>query len=608
MKKLFSLFIVLSLLLGFTGCKNNEQNMENGSMPSTSVSGTNGSTSAPAETYPSFPELIPSETLTTGTTAPKPQKCVHAYDDNGICTKCGALKPTEGLAYRLNEDGASYSIAGIGNCYGITTMIIADTYNDLPVTAIADKAFYNVKTLTAVVIPQGILTVGDMAFSGCEGLTEIVLPAGMTTIGESAFSRCKNLKTLLLADGISEIKASAFTGCTALETITLPVGLHQLSATLFKDCTALRTVVIPKGVTQICEWAFYGCSSLDQLILPDGLLTIDSLAFSKCSSLMDISIPDSILHIDETAFNGCSLNYTTYSNAEYLGNAENPYVVLVQLNDPYVENFHIHENTKMLGTEALYGAQFDVISLPNGLTSIENRALTHCGFTYINIPDTVVYMGDGIFEGCYGLKQVTLPKGITRIGSRSFYECSSLQSITLPDGITRIDEYAFYKCENLTDIRFPASMDTMGAHAFERCEKLMNVTLNEGLLSIGTDAFRECYSLTSIHIPASVSYIRSGAFNFCTALTIVTFGSNTIQNNALEIEHSAFAHCENLMNFHLPAYVTSIGTEVFVGCKNLTGLSFAGTVEQWKQITLSASWNGDAPFEKVICSDSELFL
>ena len=31
-------------------------------------------------------------------------------------------------------------------------------------------------------------------------------------------------------------------------------------------------------------------------------------------------------------------------------------------------------------------------------------------------------------------------------------------------------------------------------------------------------------------------------------------------------------------------YVTGIGTEVFVGCKKLTGLSFAGTVEQWKQI------------------------
>ena len=56
---------------------------------------------------------------------------------------------SEGLGYRLSDDGESYFVSGIGECAD-ANLVIPRTYNDLPVTSIRSSALSGCTGLTSV--------------------------------------------------------------------------------------------------------------------------------------------------------------------------------------------------------------------------------------------------------------------------------------------------------------------------------------------------------------------------------------------------------------------------------------------------------------------------
>ena len=67
---------------------------------------------------------------------------------------------------------------------------------------------------------------------------------------------------------------------------------------------------------------------------------------------------------------------------------------------------------------------------PGGiLTSFTNN-----DYSIVSIPDTVVALSGGVFEGCTTVKTFILPKNLMSIvGSRTFAECTNLNSIMIPN-------------------------------------------------------------------------------------------------------------------------------------------------------------------------------
>ena len=61
--------------------------------------------------------------------------------------------------------------SGIGMATG-TDIRIPGEYNGLPVTKIANEAFYNCENIKSVTIPESVTSIGACAFSGCDGLTD----------------------------------------------------------------------------------------------------------------------------------------------------------------------------------------------------------------------------------------------------------------------------------------------------------------------------------------------------------------------------------------------------------------------------------------------------
>lgn len=204
----------------------------------------------------------------------------------------------------------------------------------------------------------------------------------------------------------------------------------------------------------------------------------------------------------------------------------------------------------------------------------------------VEIPNSVLYLGEGVFAncdklaaitlpgsinkipkfcctGCKSLKSVMLPDSIISIGDGAFTECSLLNRIVIPQSVTMIGVLSFSKCNSLRSVDIPSSVESVGMMAFSECKSLKEVSLSSRMKSIEEYLFLNCESLREIVIPNRVVTIEGGAFSGCKALKSVVM-SNSVE----KIRKFAFSSCISLKTISLSAVVV-IGELSFVKCKAL---------------------------------------
>lgn len=266
------------------------------------------------------------------------EKFDHDYsgEDTEVCTVCIYRKPSEGLAYSVDESAGTAKLTGIGTFKGKVLNIPA-TYQGNPVTAIGESAFadntdivsvylpnsikeiggnafLNCQSITYVSLPIGLTSIGDGAFKNCTALENIFVPSSLITIGNSAFYGCSVLSSFRFGKNLVSIGDSAFYGCSKLKTAELPDGLTSIGNGAFKHCTALTKVTLTKEakLKSIGDQAFYNCYNITEFVIPLGLQSIGSQAFYYCAALKRIGIPYAVSVIGSQAFNVRDLHiYTT---------------------------------------------------------------------------------------------------------------------------------------------------------------------------------------------------------------------------------------------------------------------------------------------------------
>lgn len=541
--KLITALFALMLLLSLSAC-----NIPAESEPGTVVSSEMSETTEPKTEEPTSPEENP---------------------DSDV--------PTEGLLYSVVDGYAEVSLGDAPR--DLEKIVIADTYEGLPVTHIATSAFEAMRKLKTVVIPDSVSAIGDYAFESCISLTEVTLPNRMKNIGSGAFRKCIALKKVTLPDALTRIFGETFADCSALEQLVIPDAVISINARAFERCQKLIQSEI--GVSYVDKWVIYADRTLTEAILREDTVGIAMYAFEDCKDLQRVELPDTLKTLGYGAFSGCK--------------------------------------------------NLNAISLPDNIKNWESLVFSGCtNLSSVILPNHLEEIPMSSFTGCANLETIVIPNNVKKINNSAFSHCSALRAINIPDGLKSIGQWAFENCNLLMQTEDDVSYvgkwvidcdisavnvdlrdDTVGiaVAAFEKCSALRSIDMPKSLRIVGYGAFKGCDE-ELFHIENGVSYVGRWAISIDRSITEVTLrpgtigladmafgGGRNLQHVALSdgivtIGSRVFDFCDVLEYVVLPISVIEIEDEAFYSCDMLTAVYYLGTAEDWAFVSTNFERNG----------------
>lgn len=136
------------------------------------------------------------------------------------------------------------------------------------------------------------------------------------------------------------------------------------------------------------------------------------------------------------------------------------------------------------------------VRLDDCVKEIGDRAFVGSALYTIQIPESIVRIGDCAFEYCRGLSSIFIPDSVKEIGSSAFANCSALTTITIPNSIKEINSMCFYECIGLTTVVISESVTKVGYLAFFGCNNLKSIIIKGVDKDISEDAFCCCENLS----------------------------------------------------------------------------------------------------------------
>lgn len=487
------------------------------------------------------------------------------------------------------EEGTTIIPTGAFKSAKFTEVIVPHTVTEIHANAF--QSCSNLTKITFLVAPEGVaevpLTIRDKGIYLCSKLESVSLPARLTSFGVNTISSCSALSSIDIAGNGGNYTAKGDAGrkvlCNAAgDTIvfcpkgmtgefTVPNGVTTIAPNAFQGCNKLTKLTVPGFVTEIQKEAFKSCSGLEEIDLTEeGYgLTIRESAFYSCSRLTTVTLPKRLVKMEANAFGYTSKLTKVIVNSKGIASGEDgKYTVDFAANAfgsiPssstaqtlfYVTHVELGAEVPEFEITGVFGQKIESVKVHEAnqnYTAIDgvlfDKAVTKVVYYPTDregdytLPETIVEIGDRVFQGKTGLTGITIGKNVKRIGVGAFRNCSKLKFVKFADstvGLTIADE-AFYGCSVMEKIQLPERLTEIGANAFASCRKLASLTIPEGVTHIGSGAFATCSVLTEISLPKSLTAMdlnEKGEFTIfsaCPKLEKITVASDSANFVAIE--------------------------------------------------------------------------
>lgn len=324
------------------------------------------------------------------------------------------------------------------------------------VSSIGEGAFLFDKKLSSFGFPKNLESVGAYAFA-FSGLTNVVMNNKLSTIPDRLFYDCGHLQSIALPKNLETIGNYAFAKCSKLDIDGFPETLDAIGDYAFSHC-GLSSLSF--GGSTIGEGAFSQLSdTLETFEFSDKLKSVGSLAFES-TSIKSVELPDNI----------------SFDNAAFAGIVTNNYSVK-ETNDAYTAVDGV-VYTKDKKTVVYYPKEkgYDdesggdnpeyIYEILSGTESIAPYAFVGADLvTEVIMPDTLKTIGSHAFYKS-GLKKVSIPDGVTTIEDYAFAEVQSATEISL-GSVEEIGDMAFccFGEEGVT-VEIPDSLNEFNPDAF----------------------------------------------------------------------------------------------------------------------------------------------
>lgn len=230
------------------------------------------------------------------------------------------------------------------------------------------------------------------------------------------------------------------------------------------------------------------------------------------------------------------------------------------------------------------------ITIPNSVVSIGSGAFQGCsGLTTITIPNSVVSIGSGAFSGCSGLTTINIPNSVMNIGSGAFDDTPWYDN--QPEGLVYAGKVAYkYKGTMPDNTSIELLYGTIGVAqlCFADCFTLVSITIPESVKCIYDNSFYRCYSLKSVtlnskYIVSDSNGILSSSSAPSYLYSYSLFGTQvkdlSIGGNVTKISKSAFSHIDSLATVNIYADIDTIGENAFYDCPKITSISLPNSLK-----------------------------
>ena len=385
--------------------------------------------------------------------------------------------PSEYFTWSTTENSATingFSDKGLQvyNEGKLSIMAVPREYNDLPVTAVKNKAFEGKIELSTLILPDSTNSLGQAAFGKCTGLKEITLPISLYASDSHGNIYSSNIFPFYEVKNVRKVNFTKGTG----EGYSYSSSSYDYTPwCLSRNVEGGLEVTFEEGITSIGNYMFYNCQGISsnmQDIFLNNMNSIGTYAFYNCTGLKN---EGEKIVLDKEVTIGA---YAFYNCAGLTGSLE--------INTNIGDGQYIFANCT--------------------------------GLNELILGEKVKKVEKSTFEGCTGIERLKISDKMEKLGQAAFGKCTGLKEITLPISLYASDSHGniyssnifpFYEVKNVRKVNFTkgtgegysyssSSYDYTPWCLSRNVEGGLEVTLEEGITSIGNYMFYNCSGIKKI--------------------------------------------------------------------------------------------------------------